>query len=515
MANTFQKKLRSKKKLLKIFPKMKNLKSILSLALLLSTFAAQAQIGNYFDRFKDARKWSVGVQLSGTALHGDADVLRMGVAGGLYLKYSIAQSFGLSLNANLGVLNGSRDENDPFIGTNQTTNISARSGDSYMVTNNFKDVSLTTVYTLGNISFLRPLRRVQLFIFTGVGVTFSDAEGSFDNAADAQEYYNGDEARYDRVDRDGSGNITNVYMEYKGNDLIIPAGLGFKWNLSRAFDLGVEYRLNFSRADLLDAFAFGEWSNRTKDSYSLLGVQLSYKFGGKDKENHNDWLNPVESIYKTLDTLIEIGDKVEQLLLDDDEDGVANYYDKDPDSEPGALVTTKGEMLDMDGDSIPDHRDQQLYSEKGSTVDESGVMVDTDDDGVPDYRDEDTNTPAGAMVDRQGREINISCCNCDEVVLPAIVFDPGSSKIRPEFYGALYSVAEKMRSCPDLKVDAIGYAVGSKAASQLAEQRINAIIDYLNGQYGIPRDRFITNSSAKAESGVEYSSRRIDLKKSN
>lgn len=494
---------------------MKNLKSILSLVLLCSTIAAQAQIGNYFDRFKDARKWSAGVQLSGTGMHGDADVLRMGFAGGVHVKYSIAQSFGLRLSANLGTLNGSRDDDDPLIGPNETTNrVGQPVGDSYTVTNNFKDISLSTVYTLGNISFLRPLRKVQLFIFLGAGISMSDAEGSFDDPADASEYYNNDEARYSRVDSNADGSINNIYTEYKGNDLIIPFGIGFKYQLNRSLDLGVQYRMTLSRSDLIDAFSYDVWNNRTKDYYSLLSLQLSYKFGGKDKEHHNDWLNPVESIYKTLDTLIEIGEKVEQLLLDDDEDGVANYYDKEPDSEPGAISTPKGVMLDLDGDSIPDHRDDQPYSEKGSTVDDRGVMIDRDVDGVPDYRDEETNTPAGAMVDRQGREINIGCCNCDEVVLPAIVFESGSSKISPEFYGALYSVAEKMRSCPDLNVDAIGYAVGSKSASQLAERRINAIIEYLNGQYGIPRDRFITNSNGKAASGMEFSTRRIDLMKS-
>lgn len=506
---------------------MKNLKSILLLAFLCVNIVAEAQIGSYFDRFRPAKKWSAGVQLNATALHGDADDITVGLAYGVHVKYSIAQSFGLKLNFNMGQLKAGRQ--NPNIGRNGNGDLNSDSPDgtnvknpgnqapgkdSYVVTNNFKELNINTVYTLGNISFLRPLRKVQLFLFTGAGVIWSDAEGSFTNPADAAEYANDYPFVFKKVDKNSSGDVVQAYSNYKGMNMAIPFGLGFKWNVGPWIDLGVEYRMTLTRSDQIDAFSFEDWRNRSKDYYSMLGIQGSFKFGGKDKDNHYDWLNPVESIYNTLDSLIELEDKVEQLLLDDDEDGVANYYDSEPETEEGAWTDGKGRTLDIDGDGVPDFRDDQPYSEKGSEVDDRGVMIDVDHDGIPDYRDKDTNTPASSVINTDGEAVNVGCCNCDEVVLPAIVFDNGSYKIRPEFYGALYSVAEKMRSCPDLKVDATGYAVGSKAASQLAEKRINAIIDYLNGQYGIPRDRIISNSNGEAESGLEYKSRRIDLSKS-
>ena len=84
---------------------------------------------------------------------------------------------------------------------------------------------------------------------------------------------------------------------------------------------------------------------------------------------------------------------------------------------------------------------------------------------------------------------------------------------KPEFYGSLYSVAEKMKACPDLKVLASGYAVRSKSGSQLAFKRATAIIDYLNANYNIPRDRFSMDTEGAAPDGVDYGSRRIDLLK--
>lgn len=142
-------------------------------------------------------------------------------------------------------------------------------------------------------------------------------------------------------------------------------------------------------------------------------------------------------------------------------------------------------------------------------------MIDVDNDGVPDYRDEDTKSQSGTLVNpRKGSSVKVgggACCDCEDVVLPSVVFDNGSSRIKPEFYGSLYSVAEKMKACPDLKILASGYAVRSKSGSQLAFKRAKAIIDYLNANYNIPRDRFSMDTEGSAPDGVDYSNRRIDL----
>jgi len=87
-------------------------------------------------------------------------------------------------------------------------------------------------------------------------------------------------------------------------------------------------------------------------------------------------------------------------------------------------------------------------------------------------------------------------------------FDNNSSKISPSSFGILYAVAEKMKACPGLAIAAIGYTV-SKSGEQLAWKRSNAIIDHLEVNYGIERSRVTTGYDTG--SGVEYSTRRIDL----
>lgn len=501
---------------------MKKIKILLFFLTMLSMTVANAQIGSYFDKFRPAKKWSAGIQISPTTFHGDADDTKIGFSFGGHIKYSVSQSFALKLNGNIGTLQGGREHQnisrngekhynqDHVDGTNiNRQGNQAPSEDSYSFKNNFKEVNLTTVFTLGNISFLRPLRKLQMFGLTGFGAVWSDVEGQFDDQSNIPSY-----AKDEPAD----------FHTYKGRNFTIPFGVGVKYNVLPILDLGIEYRMNFTRSDNLDAFSYPVWRNRYADFYSIFGFQASLKFGSKDNiEEHYDWLNPVEDIYSTMDTLMEIGDKVELLLVDDDEDGVANYYDKEPESEKDAWVFGNGVAADIDRDGVPDHRDEQPYSEKGSEVDVNGVMVDVDKDNVPDYRDDDTKTPAKALVDGGGNEINIAkivsesaaCCDCENVMLPAIVFDNGSARIKPEFYGALYSVAEKMKQCPNLNVDATGYAYRSKSGSNLATKRINAIIDYLNANYNIPRDRFEANNSGSGDADLPYKSRRIDLSKGN
>lgn len=499
---------------------MKKIKIALFFLTILSFEMANAQVGSYFDKFRPAKRWSAGIQVSPTTFHGDADDTKMGFSFGGHIKYSVSQSFALKLNGNIGTLQGGREsqnisrngqkhynqDNPDGENINNSGN-QAPSEDSYSFKNNFKEVNITTVFTLGNISFLRPLRKLQMFGLTGFGAVWSDVQGQFDDPANIPSYAQGE---------------SPDFHTYKGRNLTIPFGVGVKYNVLEWLDLGIEYRMNFTRSDNLDGFSYPVWRNRYADFYSIFGLQASIKFGSKENlDEHYDWLNPVESIYSTMDTLALIGEKVELLLVDDDEDGVANYYDKDPNTEKDAWAWSNGVAADIDKDGVPDFRDNQPYSEKGSDVDVNGVMIDVDGDNVPDYRDEDTKTPAKALVDGAGNEINIAkivaesaaCCDCENVMLPAIVFDNGSARIKPEYYGALYSVAEKMKQCPNLNVDATGYAYRSKSGSSLASKRIEAIVDYLNANYNIPRDRFEANSNGSGDSSLPYKSRRIDLTK--
>jgi OOP family OmpA-OmpF porin len=471
----------------------------------------QSNVGSYFSKFRPAKKWSVGLQLSPTGLSGDASDIAIGLSGGAHIKYSVSQSFGLKMSGNIGVLKGGRTESASD--NNGPT-------DSYKFTNNFQDLDVVAVYTLGNISFLRPLRKIQLFTFFGLGAIWSEAEGNFTDAADAKAYAGKwgqigsiGQNYFTGVDINGvptlvNADVVDATSSYKGSDLTIPFGLGIKRSFGSWLDLGVEWKTRVTNSDDLDAFNLPLHANRKFDFYTTLGIQASIKLGTKGEEAHYDWLNPLETIYADMDSLKSITKELQKLANDEDGDGVGDFFDKD--NTTGADVNTygNGKAVDSDGDGVPDHLDKQpLVFAKN--VDVNGVAADVDGDGVIDELDENTNTPAGVLVDSRGNEIEIGlCCDCENVTLPTIIFDNGSSKIAPSSYGVLYAVAEKMKQCPEMSVTATGYTM-SKSGEQLAWKRSNAIIDHLEVNYGIERSRIATEYTTG--SGVEYSTRRIEL----
>ena len=163
------------------------------------------------------------------------------------------------------------------------------------LSNKYKDVDITAVYTLGNLSFLRPLRKIQLFTFFGIGAVWSDVEGGYSDPEDAYHEFsawgpsfftpydaNDNVIQTDPDDRSTwhlSGEIDDARTFYKGRNLTIPFGAGLKRNFGKWLDLGIEYKVHWTRNDNLDGFSFPVWRNRASDYYSTLGVQASIKLG--------------------------------------------------------------------------------------------------------------------------------------------------------------------------------------------------------------------------------------------
>ena len=285
----------------------------------------------------------------------------------------------------------------------------------------------------------------------------------------------------------------------------MPLGFGFKKNVSDKLDLAIEYRDNYVRSDMVDGMDLPQQANRyANDHYQMFSIKASMKFGDKAQTAHMDWLNPLETIYEDIDSLYSV---TARLQGDSDKDGVADIFDQEADTDCDK-VYGNGKAIDSDGDGINDCKDLEPFS-TSKEVDENGVAIDSDGDGVPDSLDEEPNSLAGEIVNARGVAAkNGACCDCDNVILPSVIFENGSARISPSSFGILYSIAEKMKSCPSLTLSATGYTT-SKAGEQIANKRSTAIVDHLEANYGIERGRIKTIYSTSK--GVEFSNRRIDL----
>lgn len=141
----------------------------------------------------------------------------------------------------------------------------------------------------------------------------------------------------------------------------ISVGIGFRYRLSQHFALSAEASIEGLNSDKLDA---KENVLTEYDKYGYTSLGVVYTFGKNDEQVPMEY-NPVPSedlaMKKKLDSLGNelaklgkkvdgIDDEVEQLSArwngpDADNDGIADSYDKEPNTEPGAMVNHNGETI--------------------------------------------------------------------------------------------------------------------------------------------------------------------------
>ena len=339
------------------------------------------------------------------------------------------------------------------------------------------------------MSFVRKPKPSHFYLLAGLGFMHNNVTGDVKGV----------------VARDVFGASKDSTFNSKGYNSKVPIGFGFSKKLNDKFDLGLEYKYNLTKKDLIDGFSFGIWKNRSFDSYSTLGIVLNYKLGKTDKKDHMDWISPTNVMQE---------DKSKE-VNDTDGDGVADKFDAEPGTPKGALVYGNGVAVDSDQDGVPDYKDDEVLS-LCNKVDGKGVAYDADADGVPDCRDEEAETPSGSLVDKSGKKVEIksasnagACCDCNDVILPSVFVDE-DNEFRPEAFSALYLIGTKLQQCPDVSIDLTGYYGMNKSSEQSARNKTNLVIEYLVTNFGISRTKF--NVQTKPETmGGKYSKQRIDI----
>ncbi|MCC7233386.1 MAG: OmpA family protein [Bacteroidia bacterium] len=366
------------------------------------------------------------------------------------------------------------------------------------------DVTLNALFQIGNIAFLKKTPNLAFYGYVGIGMINFTPKTTKDGGETFGNYYIQD------------GRIDSV--NYKNtSEMVIPFGLGVKYRISKSFSLHGEYSFRTTNSDKLDG-----WYRLLSedDDYNYLNIGLTWHIGAKEKTI--EWVNPLQTIYADL---YDMKDKVDLMSGDKDNDGVADMFDKEPDTPEGVKVYGDGTSVDNDGDGVPDYKDAEPFSAKGVKVDASGREIDTDGDGIPDSRDLEPNTAKGSLVNNTGVTIptgpsakggsaSILAANG---YLPSIFFDLNSAVIEPKYNETLASIALVMKNNPDLKFELSGNT--DKRASdeynmKLGKRRAEAVKDHLVKKYGIDASRLDVVSLGKRETITrDYRmNRRVDFK---
>lgn len=484
----------------------------------------------YYFPAKPKNAWVLGLNFGMASVNGDINPnffggkkpFAPGYTIGAFIKKPINYMFALKANYNYMEMWNSDSEQStisPQLAMT-TPNLGLNYGAGNKVAHNSHtvahDVTFDAVVSFGNVKYHKERTKVVFNVFGSVGgMMFSTWYDQLDENGAAYDYTtvnfneskkeinqalvelrNGVyETRADRSVEEGEGFLGSSFK-------FIPSfggGAGLTFRLSRILDFDLEARMMATRNDDIDGMRWEETATLTAnfDTYSRFTAGLSFKLVGKKKTEPTTMLNPMHYTYQKI-AENDPERAIEELLKDDDGDGVPNRLDEEEDTPEGAPVNPKGIALDSDGDGVLDLNDEEPFSPPGLPVNEKGVAQ------LP---------PAPPAFDAA------AAFNCNDVVLPSVHFDKDKYNIKPEFYAHLHNLADKMSQCPDLRIKATGMTDkddNEKYNEQLSYNRVNAVIEYLNEKYGIDKNRFIVKfngeADAKATSSIEqYKERKVML----
>ncbi|TNE80169.1 MAG: hypothetical protein EP332_08330 [Bacteroidetes bacterium] len=422
----------------------------------------------------DAKRWQLGLQAGATTYSGDARDFGFSYVAGLNVQYNFSHTLGVRLLGNYGQLKGAEDPTD-------------RPYSQFDFTNNFWEVQPQLTLTMGNISFLRKARKLNFFVGAGYGIQGNDLTSEFIETKDTSATLQ-------------TGSFSDMTFAVSGS-------AGFRYNISQSMSLGLEYNIRYHFSDLVDGIQYASFGNQAKDVSHYVQVGLQFKLGKKGKE-HVEWINPVEAIYEDI---AKVEKKVEALSGDQDGDGVSDYFDQDNTTPAGANVYGNGKAVDTDGDGVPDVLDEEPNSPKGAEVDEKGRAADADGDGVPDVLDLSPNTDTSYMVNHQGipimtKELSRKLAPKGGLstgglgFMPAILFETGSSTIKPTHYVDLQGIAEAIKRSAGVKILIIGnadYRGSEKRNEQLALSRAEAVKKVLVESFGVDANSIEVQSNGE------------------
>ena len=381
------------------------------------------------------RTWNVGLNagvLSPVALTGASGTNNyrnwdMNLGYGLTIRKQLAHSFGLELSGLAGTLSGSNK--------NATNGI--QDGRTSFKTSLDWSAHVMGVVNVATIDFLRRENSINFLVKAGFGLS----------------------------------GYSNKYIDDKNNTVDngsttskqIPVGVGVKFRISDRVNFDLGHNMYFLGSNDLDGgndiSPVTKRAAKDKYSYSYAGIEFS--FGPKSKPNL-DCVNPVAMMYDEL---------------------------RDP-SLRRELDSLKKHVAEQDK-HVADQ--DKLIADQSTKID--ALSKDSDSDGVADKFDRCPNTPTGIKVDGSG--CALCPTGCVETTVPEgaskgnIQFEFDSSVLKTSSYPALDQLASDVKSGVYSKIRLEGFASieGTPEYNmQLSIDRANSVKTYLVNA-GIPSSK--------------------------
>jgi opacity protein-like surface antigen len=393
------------------------------------------------------RKFTIGVNVGATSpsvLFGNNNDFakpKIGLGYGANIGYQLNHYLGLRADYMGGTLKGEQDDKAYAAGR---TVASFNTKLKYAL-------SLSGVATFGNLNFFNQKNKVLPYASVGVGFI-----GTSTKITDRA----GTETDFDQP-------LTQQHP------LFFPVELGVKFNLSSLINLNLGYRMNFVDNDFLDGYSY---RNPHHDQWSYTHVGLEFALGNQSKPQLV-FDNPVSRLNNNLQTQIDtVKEQTKKLATDTDGDGVADMFDKEPNTPAGCPVDSHGVSRDTDGDGVPDCKDKELVTPtQCQPVDADGVGKCPEPDCCKAIRD------------------TLAAMNACNLNLPSISFRGNRSSLTSDAKAMLANVASQMKNSANCSIVVTGYPAATKASQSMSNKRVEAIKAYLTETEGISADRIETN----------------------
>jgi OOP family OmpA-OmpF porin len=303
--------------------------------------------------------WSIGLNVGATspkvATGGSSDfngnVVDLGY--GLSVRDQLAHSFGLQFDLHGGKVGGNSGS-APYVADGITFDQYSKFSTS------FWQGSISGIVNVATIDYLRRENAINFYLSAGAGLvnykpTITGTNGT------AYPYPN---------------HVT---------EFVVPVGAGVKFKLTEQFALNVGYNENFIDGDNFDGV---HKAYPTKDRYGYGYAGIEYTLGSKSKPSL-EWANPVAMMYDELydaalraevaalkGRVTNVENAVNDLKKDSDGDGVADQFDKCPNTPAGTVVDGSGCAI-----NFPPPIDTSLFMRKpvaGAAVAYSNIQFEFD-----------------------------------------------------------------------------------------------------------------------------------------